>query len=183
MIWQISWLGTWETQITGEYTGARWTQGKQGWQSQQFLYDLTEISPIIGLLCKYKEWYGEGQSVHYQNLSDHWKLIAARDKGKSKHVEFEAKTDDDVLLDRPNSISLTWSPLVGLGPPSPIRNYKPTKWDWTWLSKQIATNPHDAKGGKYPNPRVILKRLCNGTTGGKEILHFPENWYLFSVCY
>ena len=53
--------------------------------------------------------------------------IAVRDKGKSKHVEFEAKTDDDVLLDRPNSISLTWSPLVGLGPPSPIRNYKPTK--------------------------------------------------------
>ena len=202
--------------MTGEteYAGARWTQGKQGWQSQQFLYDLTEISPIIGLLCKYKEWYGEGQSVHYQNLSDHWKLIAARDKGKSKHVEFEAKTDDDVLLDRPNSISLTWSPLVGLGPPSPIRNYKPTKWCWTRLSKQIATNPHDAKGGKYPgklqlqpnswgNPKLnLLHRhifhnpellelyrngyICTGaigTTGGKEILHFAENWYLFSVCY
>ena len=30
--------------------------------------------------------------------------IAVRDKGKSKHVEFEAKTDDDVLLDRPNLI-------------------------------------------------------------------------------
>ena len=162
MIWQISWLGTWETQMTGEYTGARWTQGKQGWQSQQFLYDLTEISPSIGLLCKYKELYRESQSVHYQNLSDHWKLIAARDKGKSKHVEFEAKTDDDVLLDRPNLVCqlqmdhlergtfLAWSPLVGLGPPSPIRNYKTTKWGWTRLSKQIATNPHDAKGGKYP---------------------------------
>ena len=65
--------------------------------------------------------------------------IAARDKGKSKKVEFEAKTDDDVLLDRPNLVGqlqmdhlergtfLAWSPLVGLGPPSHIRNYKTTK--------------------------------------------------------
>ena len=47
--------------------------------------------------------------------------IAARDKRKSKHVEFEAKTDDDVLLDRPNLVgqlqmdhlergTLAWSP-------------------------------------------------------------------------
>ena len=143
--------------MTGEYTGARWTQEKQGWQSQQFLYDLTEISPIIGLLCKYKEWYGEGQSVHYQNLSDHWKLIAARDKGKSKHVEFEAKTDDDVLLDRPNLVGqlqmdhLERGTFLAWVPPSWARSpqsYQKLQTYKVRLDKAVETNCYQSSWGQ-----------------------------------
>ena len=53
--------------------------------------------------------------------------------------------------------------------------YKPTKWGWTRLSKQIATNPHDAKGGKYPGKLQLQPNIWgNPKLNLPHILHNPK---------